>query len=73
MNKPKPPCPKKCLHRSAECRITCAEWLDYEKQRNVFYEWRAAQMELTRVQNDIEKDRGKAIKSGNFSRKRRKK
>lgn len=73
MNKPKQPCPKYCPSRSAECKKTCERWLEYEPLRNAFYKWRLKEMHKTQVLNDMDNDRGRAMATGEFSRRKRKK
>lgn len=73
MNKPKQPCPKYCPSRSAECKTTCEKWQEYEPLRNAFYKWRLKEMHKTQVLNDMDNDRGRAMATGEFSRRKSKK
>lgn len=36
----KPPCGKKCSDRSAECKLSCGKWKDYEEKKFKEYEER---------------------------------
>lgn len=36
--KPTPPCGKECKRRSRRIRHACAEWKEYERARNAYYD-----------------------------------
>lgn len=36
----KPPCGRECSNRSAECKLICGKWKDYEEEKFKEYEER---------------------------------
>lgn len=43
VKRPKSPCPKKCENRKVGCRTECYAWIKYEKELEIYRQYKTVQ------------------------------